>query len=335
MASGQPSPLLRHIRRLAGAAADGEQTDGQLLESFVSQHDQAAFEALLWRHGPMVLGTCRRITRGSQDAEDAFQATFLVLCRKAGSISRYESIGSWLHKVAFRIALKVKADAVRQAAANSPNLEAPAPDTHPELLWKDQRPMLDEELGHLPEKYRLPLVLHYLEGKTVAEVARELRWPSGTVLGRLARARDRLRTRLVRRGITLSAGALAPLLTQSAEAGPLPMLLATSTLKLAALSLLGQAALPGSIAPKAAILAKGMVQAMLLTKLKITAVILLTTTLIAAGGGALLQQAIAERLNPAEQPTGPAARHNPVENPKIQGDRLLPGAQPGPSAGPG
>src|SRR5438105_4411833 len=168
MANGQPAPLLRHIRRLAGLPADGERTDAQLLESFVSQHDQAAFEALLWRHGPMVLGTCRRITHVLHDAEDAFQATFLVLCRKAGSISRRESVSGWLHKVAYRIALKVKADASRQPILDSPNLEPPAPDAPPDLLWKDQRPVLDEELNHLPEKYRLPLILHYLEGKTIS-----------------------------------------------------------------------------------------------------------------------------------------------------------------------
>src|SRR5438105_14197152 len=107
VASG-PSPLLHYIRRLAGAQADGERTDAQLLESFVRQHDQAAFEALLWRHGPMVLGTCRRVTPGWHDAEDAFQPTSLVLCRTAGSTGRQGCIGSWLHKGAFRIALQVK-----------------------------------------------------------------------------------------------------------------------------------------------------------------------------------------------------------------------------------
>src|SRR5262249_46600247 len=152
---------------------------------------------------------CRRILHDGQEAEDAFQATFLVLYRKAASLANGEFVGSWLHQVACRIALKVRVDAARRPVLQSPLLDSPAPAVPPELDWRDLRPVLDEELSRLPEKYRAPLVLHYLEGKTVPQVAQRLGWTHGTVAGRLARARERLRARLTRRGVTLTAGALA------------------------------------------------------------------------------------------------------------------------------
>ena len=171
------------------AERHGGLLDSQLLERFAADRDVAAFETLVWRHGPMVLATCRRILHQAQDAEDAFQATFLVLCRKAHSIRKLPSCGAWLHKVAYHIALKARARAAKRSAAQKqvpPRLTFTSAD---DVLWRDLRPVLDEELNRLPEKYRVVLVLHYLEGKTVAQVAEDLGWRPGTVSGRLARAK--------------------------------------------------------------------------------------------------------------------------------------------------
>src|SRR5262249_48128930 len=156
--------------------------------------------ALVRRHGPLVLGVCRRVLRDRHAAEDAFQATFLILLRRARSLDRRGSVASWLYTVAYHVALRARADAARRPPPARP---VPQP---PEAGWADLQPVLDEELGRLPDSYRAVVVLCYLEGKTNVEAARLLGWPVGTVKGRLARARDLLRARLTRRGITLSAG---------------------------------------------------------------------------------------------------------------------------------
>jgi RNA polymerase sigma factor (sigma-70 family) len=319
MPSGQSNPLLRYIRRLAGRHGDGGGTDGQLLDCFLGQRDEAAFETLLARHGPMVLGTCRRLLHDLNDVEDAFQATFLVLCRKAGSIGSRDSVGGWLHQVACRIALKVKADAARRPALAGPSLDRPAPEVCPELDWNDLRPVLDAELGRLPEKYRAPLVLHYLEGKTVTQVAHELGWSHGTASCRLARARERLRTRLTRRGLTVTMAALATVLIQQAGAKTLPLPLVESTAKLAALSVLGQAVMSGGVVTRAAILARGALHAMLITKLKIAAGVLVACGALATGAGLLTHYALAEKQAAEGQSTAPQSQV--AEQPKAE-DRL-------------
>src|SRR5205085_417873 len=161
---------------------------------------------LVDRHGPMVLSVCRRVLGNAHDAEDAFQAAFLVLVRRARKILRRESVGSWLHGVAYRTALKARTAALRRLVKEKQTAAGQAVDDRSDIVWRELRPILDEEIDRLPEKYRLPLVLCYLEGKTNAEVARQLRWPKGTVATRLARAREQLRRRLTRRGAVLSAG---------------------------------------------------------------------------------------------------------------------------------
>src|SRR5262249_51919994 len=161
------------------------------------------------RHGPMVHGICRRLLGDGPDAEDAFQATFLVLVRKADSLRGYGSLGGWLHGVAVRVARKARVAAARRAFHEAQGTPMSARGDFAAVEWRDLRPVLDEELGRLPEKYRAPLVLCYLQGKTHEEAARALGCPNGTVYGRLARARARLRTRLLRRGVALSAAALA------------------------------------------------------------------------------------------------------------------------------
>src|SRR5262249_38070206 len=160
-----------------------------------------------------VLGVCLRLLHDVHDAEDAFQATMLALARKAGSISRWASVASWLYKVAYRTALRARAQRTRRTCLEKPLVHLPAAGTWAEpdgdLIWRELRPILDDELQRLPEKYRLPVILCYLEGKTNEEAARQLQWPLGTLKTRLTKARELLRTQLAHRGITLSMGLLA------------------------------------------------------------------------------------------------------------------------------
>ncbi len=196
--------------------------DEELLERFLRGGDhesQEAFRALVVRHGPMVLGICRHVLNEHHDAEDAFQATFLVLAQKGGSIRNRRVLAGWLHEVAHRIAIKARVSSVRrrtlerQGLAMSPLAIVPN-DQDEEAAWKELRPVLHAEVERLPEKYRVPVILSYLEGKTNEEVAELLRWPVGTVKGRLSRARDLLRSRLKRRGLCLSAAFLVTAISE-------------------------------------------------------------------------------------------------------------------------
>ena len=194
-------------------------TDGELLSRFLNRRPseaEAAFEVLVRRHGPMVLGVCRHVLNEPQDAEDAFQATFLLLVRKAGSIRDREVLGHWLYEVAYRTSVRVKANAARRNARERKGAAMLATSHEHDVAWNELRPVLHEEISRLPEKYRKPVVLCYLEGRTNEEVAALLEWPVGTVKGRLSRARDLLRSRLTRRGLALSAGLLASLFAQNA-----------------------------------------------------------------------------------------------------------------------
>jgi RNA polymerase sigma factor (sigma-70 family) len=209
MKVGRLRSVLDSCFRLTAPRSAGDSTDGHLLRRFAAGRDPAAFDGLLERHGPLVLGVCRRVLRDPHEAEDAFQATFLVLLRKAGSLDGRTSLAGWLYTVAYRIALKVRAGAARRRALEArPAGPAPAgPDE--DAAARELQPVLDEEIGRLPEKYRQPIVLCYLQGKTTEEAARLLGWPVGTVSGRLARARERLRARLGRRGLGLAGTAPA------------------------------------------------------------------------------------------------------------------------------
>src|SRR5262245_42697302 len=195
MNNGRLGTFLRQLRRVTAPKAAGGLSDAELLERWLTQHDQAAFEVLVWRYGPLVLGVCRRLLRDG-DAEDAFQATFLALVRKAASIGRRERVGSWLYKVAYRVALR----AARTVRTAPPLPEVPVAGGEAEVMWRDLRAVLDEEVNRLPEKYRTAFVLCHLQGLTNAEAARALGCPLGTVLSRLSWARERLRQRLTRRG---------------------------------------------------------------------------------------------------------------------------------------
>jgi RNA polymerase sigma factor (sigma-70 family) len=286
MADQRLGTLIRHLRRTVAPPGPVGPRDAQLLERFLRDRDEAAFELLLWRHGPMVLGTCRRLLRHAADVDDAFQATFLVLLRKGRSVSRGEALGAWLYRVAYRVALRARSAARRRAEHERPGLDAaevPAPPAPP---WDDLRPVLDEEVSRLPARERAAFVLCYLQGKTHAEAGRELGCPAGTVSWRLARARERLRRRLARRGVALSAAALAGLVSANATAAPVPAALVSTALRAA---LLGG----GAVSAQAVALTEGVLQAMLLTKVKGVAAVVLALAVVGGGGGAISYRAAA------------------------------------------
>jgi RNA polymerase sigma factor (sigma-70 family) len=278
MSNGQLDIVVRHLHRLA-AAPDGEElSDGQLLERFAGRGEEAAFAALVRRHGPMVLGVCRRVLRHGPDADDAFQATFLVLFRRARSLDRAGSLANYLYTVAYRVALKAKAGAARRRRCEKEVRDMPPTQAPADRLWSDLQPLLDEELNRLPDRYRAAVVVCYLQGRTNEEAARLLGCPLGTVKSRLARARALLRTRLARRGVALSGGLLGAVLGEHAAAAVPPALAA------AAVRTTVRAAAGEAVAPVAS-LAEGVLKAMFVTRLKIaTAVLLALGTLLVAAG---------------------------------------------------
>jgi RNA polymerase sigma factor (sigma-70 family) len=278
-------------------------SEWQLLNRYISRGDEAAFEALVARHGPMVLGVCRRLLADPHDAEDASQATFLVLVRKAGSLGEHDAIGHWLYGVARRVALKARGQAARRRT-HEPRLatDPPAPPFDPAAI--DLGPALDAELDRLPAKYRAPIVLCYLEGLTHEQAASALRWPLGTVKGRLARARDLLRDRLIRRGIALSAGALAGSLSRDAACA-VPEALLDSTVQ-AALRFASGPLSAGIVSAPVAALIQGVLTTMFVSKVKTAAALTAAClALLAASAGVIAQQATDER--PDRRPDDRAA----------------------------
>jgi C-terminal peptidase prc len=276
MSQGQLHAVVRHLRRIVGDAAP-ETTDRQLLERFSAARDESAFAALVERHGPLVWGVCRRALRHHQDAEDVFQATFLVLARQAGAVRWRDSVHNWLYEVASRLAAAARVKAARRrlhegrAAAKAPT------EALPDDAARELGAVLDQELGRLPPRLRAPLLLCYLEGRTSDQAARQLGWSLRTLQRRLAQGRELLRARLTRRGLTLSAALLAPALAQ-ASAVPAPLV--TTTLKTAVAFTAGSGAVPA----RAAALAQGMLRGMVMTRVKFAAVVLLVLGTITGAG---------------------------------------------------
>ncbi len=243
--------VLRHLRSAALLSGKEGPSDAQLLESFLLRRDELAFEALLRRHGPMVLGVCQRVLRNVHDAEDALQATFLVLARKADSIRSRQVVASWLYGVAYRTAMKARAMNTKRRTKESQAGEmlSSKSSTNNELLEQ-----LDYELSRLPEKYRVPVILCELEGKSRKEVARLLGLPEGTLSSRLAQAKKMLAKRLSRHEVAIPLGVLAVSLSPPLRASTLKTVLTT-----------------GAVPAKVLALTEGVLKAMLLSKLKITA----------------------------------------------------------------
>lgn len=289
MADGRLAVVLRHLRTWVGGQAAASLTDAQLLHEFVQRREETAFAALVQRHAPMVYGVCRRMLSGEQDAEDAFQATFMVLARRAASIRKRQSLAGWLYGVARRVALKARLRTARQRHAEKlgmdPASNPKGPDAAEQAARSEAGAVVDEELQHLPEKYRLPLILCYFQGLTYEEAADELGLPSGSMGKRLHQAQDRLRQRLVRRGVALSVGGLAAALSQSSQAAPAALeSAAVRTSLLFAGGKLAAAALPAPLVT----LAESVLQALWLSKVKQAAAAVLVVALLVGGGSVLV-----------------------------------------------
>jgi RNA polymerase sigma factor (sigma-70 family) len=290
MSSANTSPVLRFLRDLRDEGP-GEGSDARLLARFVAGRDEPAFGALVRRHGPMVYSVCRRVLGHAHDAEDAFQATFLVLARQAGSIRKPASLASWLYGVAFRVARKARSVGsrrqLRESLATSVTAAAPVPEgsSLPEAAWRELWDILDEELHRLPEKYRTPLVLCYLEGRTNEAAAKHLGCTKGTISSRLARARHIMRRRLSRRGLMPFGGLLIGLFGANTAPAAVPAMLMHGTVQ-AAIPFAAKQLAPG-ISTAAATLAQGMLRTMFFTKCTVTLTLVLVLSLVAIGGAVL------------------------------------------------
>jgi RNA polymerase sigma factor (sigma-70 family) len=311
MNSTQAGLVLQHIRGLAATHRATGPPDAQLLKRFIAQRDEAAFAALVRRHGPMVLNVCRSVLHHEQDAEDAFQATVLVLARKADSIRHPEAVASWLCEVAYNVAVKAQADAARRRVHQRRATPFAPADPTLDMTLRDLRRVLHEELRRLPDKYRLPLILCYLEGRSQEEAAGQLGWSKGTFRGRLDRGRAHLRRRLAARGVSLSA-----LLCATAVA---PQAAAEALVDSVVRAAVGGAA-SAALSARVSALAEGVVSTMYTSKLKIVTAVLLAVGLV-AGAGALARQALAAREQPVER-----------QKPEVSSQKPKPAAAPPPAA---
>jgi RNA polymerase sigma factor (sigma-70 family) len=279
-------------------------SEWQLLERYLERRDEIAFEALVARHGPMVLGVCRRMLANPTDVDDAFQATFLVLVRRARQLGPRDAIGPWLHGVAIKVALRARSEAARRRRFGAIDVEPAAlPDRS--LADRELSAVLDQELNRLPSKYRSPLVLCYLEGQTHEQAAEQLNWPIGTVKGRLARARDLLRSRLVRRGLAPSAGALAMALGNESSAALHHQLL-SRTVQLSLKNALDQATRQVASCSITS-LVEGVLTAMLVNKIKWIGLTVLVAGLALTGAGVMARQGAPA---PDRRPTAPVTSQN-------------------------
>jgi RNA polymerase sigma factor (sigma-70 family) len=329
MAGAPLRSLLRHVCRRVAAPAAGGHSDSVLLASFLACRDATAFELLVWRHGAMVLNLCRRLLGREHDAEDAFQATFLTMVRRAGSISKHQSLGSWLYKVALRVAREAKAGAARRGRHERPGAEAVAlartGEPVDEAVRRELGCLLDEEVSRLPEKYRAPFILCYLEGVTYDEASRQLGWPKGTVAVRLLRGRALLRRRLARRGLSLSAGGLAAALAQPPVIAALPVALVAAAVRCVTA---GDAA----VSARVAALTEGVIRTMFGKQLKRGTALVLAAALAATAGvlaypgaQAHTPQGQSQDVPPAHAAPKPAGGERPAGVDQY-GDPLPPGA---------
>ncbi len=292
----QANVILRHLRTVVAVEQGAELTDRQLLERFATRREQGAFEALVRRHAPLVFGVCRRVLRQEQDAEDAFQATFLVLARKAGAVGHQGSVAGWLHRVAYHAALGTRARTARRERHERQAPQRQSPDLLEEVTGREFLAVLDEELQRLPEDRRLPLVLCYLQGHTCDDAARQLGWSLRTLKRRLEQGRHSLRARLTRRGIALPAALFTVGLTQKGKAAvPAAWVAATTRAALELGAGPGQASAAGAVA-------EAVLRGMSTARLKAIVALLLVGSLI-LGAGALAHQGQAPR--PEAPPPAP------------------------------
>ncbi len=327
MATAQLGTVLRHIRHLTADQKSQQQTDGELLRVFLSRNDQAAFEILVRRHGPMILRVCRRWLGNVHDAEDVFQATFLILARQATSIRKKESLASWLHGVAFRMATNA-----RRAAARRRKYEQQANPIRPtdpacSAASQEMQTALDEEIHGLPETYREPFVLCGLEHRSCAEAACRLGLSEAAVRNRLTRARKLLQRRLARRGVSLTAALAVIALSGTSALAALPRSLVGSTANAAIHLAAGNALTSGLVSAKVVALVEGVTQAMFLSKVKIATVLLVALGIVAAGIGVATQRQVAAQQ---QAPKAPAKDAKPAVD---KGSAAKPGSNDSPKQG--
>ncbi len=303
-----PTSVIDHIRRTVLPLDHAD--DGELLGRFIERRDEAALAALVKRHGPMVWGVCRRLLN-HHDAEDAFQAAFIVLVRKAASVVPREMVGNWLYGVAHQAALQARRTIARRRAREVQVTEMPDTAATQNDQGPDVQPLLDLELSRLPDHYRAVIILCDLEGKTRKEAARHLGLPEGTVASRLVRARAMLAKRLTLRGVALSGGALATVLAHQAASAGVPNSVVVSTIKAASLFAAGKAAATGAISVKVAALTEGVMKAMLFNQLKAFIAVVLMLGFVATGATILTCRTAAgqdDKKPAAEKPVEPAAK---------------------------
>jgi RNA polymerase sigma factor (sigma-70 family) len=332
MATTTPVPLLRFLRELSVPRGQCRLGDAELLERFVAHQDEAAFAALVQRHGPLVWRVCRAVLRHDQEAEDAFQATFVILARKAGSVRDPKALSAWLHGVAAQIARRAQRGAVRRRAREERARDLPPPTPIAEGAWRELQAVLDEEVEHLPDKLRVPFVRCFLEGHCQAEVARDLGCRPGTVSARLSQARKELLGRLAQRGVSLSAALTAVVLSRDAAGAALPSALAPLTVQAAVACTAAQGALAGVLSTRVAALVRGGVSSMYLTRGKVIAALLVCAGLLAAAAGVLVPKSAvgSERQKP---PVAAPAREGkepkqPGEKVEVRGRVLGPDGKP-------
>lgn len=321
MPQGQLGLVIQQLRRLVGADSAPNGTDGQLLQRFVCDHDEAAFTTLAERYGPLVLSVCRRILRDPHAVEDAFQATFLILAKKAASIRKSESLGSWLHGVAHRVAVRAKSNAARrqaleQSEADMSHAEPSAPIAGPADVadWQEIAAILDEELRQLPEKHRAPLVLCYLKGQTNEQAAVELCCPPCSMSWRLSQAREQLRARLTRRGVALSAAALGTHLATQAAPAVVPAALLHGAV---------QGALAGTASSASATaLAEGVMQTMGVTRMKIAIAFVVMFGALGSGLGVFAYRTPGPANETTSVPTE-TVKEEPKGGPPVKGLKLV------------
>jgi RNA polymerase sigma factor (sigma-70 family) len=289
-------------------------TDEVLLERYMSRREEAAFAVLVRRYGPLVLSVCRRVLQHEQDAEDAFQAVFCVLARKAASIRQRAAVGAWLYAVAYRIARKARANRGRRPVPSSDLPDIPAAEGSPAWAWKELRPILDAEVNRLPMKCRQAFILCYLEGRTNEQAAAQLGCPLGTVVSRLAQARQRLRARLTRRGLALSAGLLAAALGHHAAARAVQAELAEAAVQTGLRYAAGQ-----PVATGVAKLADGFLKAVFRARLTITVGLVSTFAVVVAVVGLLWYRSRGAGEGNPPAPTARVAATPQTEREKLQG----------------
>jgi RNA polymerase sigma factor (sigma-70 family) len=293
--------VLRHLRRVALLDRGEGPSDGHLLEAFVQHRDETAFEVLLRRHAPMVWGVCQRILGNRLDAEDALQATFLVLVRKAAAIRPRERVGPWLWGVAYRTSLKARAMNAKRRIKEQQTKARGRPDHHADAATEELLERLDRALSQLPAKYRVPVVLCELEGRSRREVAGRLGLAEGTLSWRLAQAKKMLAHKLARGGAALSAPAVAAVLSQGAASADLSPSLLTATIRAGMQVAAGRRAVE-AVSAQVAALSAGVVKTMLLNKLKVVAL----AVLLSVGTVGLVYQAALAQPTPSLQDRSPA-----------------------------